>query len=306
MEANSSSRLFRDNANARDILRMIEHKAGPTKTRIIIKDHDTGEVLQNIENKVLVPGSQSTACKQFGISPIVNFPTYNTELNLDNHCNHPDFPAIQPFNEPITCLWCAGRLGASGSPNEVYTVSNTDRILPDVDVRTDGLYWYKDIVPFRYVSPDYDLDYDQRQIYFGRKEFTNNNRVGYFFKAFDTLPQLHIRYLDGTEVTKTMYSIDSSQQVETYVEMRLSVTRKDFRDYFDEVIGWDNANISSISLCTAWYDNVTHAEDDSVSDDQKVYYKWYYDILPYSKFNFNQESLVSLNRAIDFNYQVYF
>ena len=92
-----------------------------------------------------------------------------------------------------------------------------------------------------------------------------------------------------------MWNVTSTQQVETYVEMRLSVTKEDFRDYFDDVIGWDNANISTISLLMAWYD-----------DTRGDTYRWYQDIIPYSKFNFSQEQLVDLNRAIDFNYQVYF
>jgi hypothetical protein len=75
----------------------------------------------------------------------------------------------------------------------------------------------------------------------------------------------------------------------------LSVEKEDFRDYFDEVLGWDNANISTISLLMAWYD-----------DTQGDTYKWYQDIVSYSKFNFAQEQLKDLNRAIDFNYQVYF
>lgn len=280
-------------------------EAGVKKTRIIMRDHDTGEILGQFENKILVPGSQSTACKQFGIEPIVNFPTYNTELKLQN--SRPPYPQTQPYNTPITCLWCAGRSGAGNSVNEVFVVSNTDRISPAMvgnapDINGNEIY--TDIVPFRYVSADLDLDDDLRRVYFGRKVL-ENQKIAYFFKAFDTDPQLHIRYLDGTEVTDEMYSIDSSQLVETYVEMRLSVTRKDFRDYFDEVLGWDNADISTISLLTAWYDD-TIAENPDAEDDDKVYYRWYQDVIPFSKFNFGREQLVDLNRAIDFNYQVYY
>ena len=116
---------------------------------------------------------------------------------------------------------------------------------------------------------------------------------------------LHVRYLDGTEVTDRMWQVTSTQQVEVYVEMKLSVTRKDFRDYFNEVLGWENANISTISLLTAWYDN-TIAEDPTAAEADRTYYKWYQDILPYSKFNFDQNKLVNLNKGIDFTYQVYF
>jgi hypothetical protein len=269
-----------------------------------MKDHDTGEILGVYENKILVPGSQATACKVFGMEPTVIFPTYNTELDLEN--SRTPYPQTQPFNAPLVCLWAAGRSGAGSTTNEINVVSTIDRIAPDLVAGTTNLY--RDIVPFRYVTPSNDFDIDERDYYFGRKIFDegmSSEHIAYFFKAFDTEPQLHVRYLDGTEVTNAMWRVVSSQAVETYVEMRLSITRQDFRDYFDDVLGWDNANISTISLLMAWYDN-TICEDDTLPEEDRIYYRWYQDIIPYSKFNFGQEDLVDLNRAIDFNYQVYF
>lgn len=266
-------------------------KGGPIKTRIVITDHSTGEILQTGSNKILVPGSQITACKQFGLDQIVDLPTYNSLLGLEHSLG--DY-AVQPYNEPITCLWCVGRSGAGSSPNETLVVTNTDRIEP-----TD------DILPFRYVSPDNDLTKEQREVYFGRQVDPETGWIKYFAKAFDTTPQLHVRYLDGTEVTSNMYNIDSSQIVEVYVEMRLSITRQDFRDYFDKVLGWDNADVSTISLLTAWYDNTVCENPDAAQEDQ-VFYRWYQDIIPFSKWNFKAEELTDLTRAIDFNYQVYY
>lgn len=280
---------------------------GPRRTRIIMRDHNTGEIIYEGSNKVLTPGSQISICKQFGLQQSVIFPTYNTELELDNSLN--PFPDTQPYNDPITCLWCAGRSGAGSSANEVNVVSNVNRIAPDL---VDGtLNQYVDIVPFRYVDSTDDLDQDEREIYFGRKSFLDpttgepNGKVAYFFKRFDTDPQLNVRYLDGTEVTKNMYKLDSSQQVEVYVEMKLSITRQDFRDYFDDVLGWGSADISAISLLTAWYDD-TICENPNADDPDKIYYKYYQDILPFSLFYFQAQSLADLNKAIDFTYQVYY
>ena len=209
------------------------------------------------------------------------------------------------MNTPITCLWCAGRSGAGSSVNEVNVVSNTDRISPDLQ---SGDRLYKDIIPFRYTTNDNDLDFDDRQLYFGRKVFnpgTSTARNAYFFKAFDTTPMLHVRYLDGTEVTERLWKVVSIQQVEVYVEMKLSVNRLDFREYFDEVLGWDNANFSTISLLTAWYDN-TIPEDPSAAEVDRTYYKWYQDVIPFSKFNFDQNKLNDSNKGVDFTYQVYY
>ena len=277
---------------------------GPKRTKIIMRDHNTGDIIGVYHNKVLVPGSQDTACKQFGIEPAVALPSYNKELGLEH--SHPDYPDTQPYNVPITCLWCAGRSGAGSSPNEINVVSTTDRISPALVEGTTNQY--VDIVPFKYVSKSADLSYDDRQIYFGRKVFnegTSSEKIAYFFKAFDTTPQIHVRYLDGTEVTNKMWEIDTSQQVEVYIELKLSVTRQDFRDYFDDVLGWGSADISTISLLTAWYDDTIVENPDADPQDQ-IRYRYYQNILPFTRFNFSQQQLREESKALDFTYQVYY
>ena len=269
---------------------MRQMKGGIKKTKIIVIDHETGKVLDTGENKVLVPGSQVTACKQFGIEQVVPFPTYNFEMGLDNSFGPYE---VQPYNTPITCLWCVGQSGYASTPGEIIAVDPKDRIAP-----------VNDILPFRYVSTEDDLDYDQRQTYFGRKSMVGN-KIGYFFKKFDTEPMLHIRYLDGTEVGPEMWNVRTPQDVEVFVEMRLSVTRLDFRDYFDQVLGWENAFINTISLCTAWYRDDVEENPDAQSGDV-VKYKWYQDIIPFTKFNFKNNDLTELNKAVDFIYQVYY
>ena len=264
-------------------------KGGVKKTKIIIVDHETGKVLGEGENKILVPGSQTTACKQFGIDQVVLFPTYNSELGLEN--SYPDW-TMPPTNDPITCLWCVGQSGYLNIPDEIIVVDTKDRIAP-VD----------DILPFRYVKASEDLDVDQRQTYFGRKPMEDGEHVAYYFKKFDTEPMLHVRYMDGTEVGPNMWNIDTPQEVEVFVEMRLSVSRLDFRDYFDQVIGWDKAYINTISLCTAWYRNDIPEDPD---DPESVHYRWFQDIIPFTKFNFKNNELTELNKAVDFIYQIYY
>ena len=266
-------------------------KGGPKRTSITIVDHDTGEVLDEGHNRILVPGSQSSACKQFGIEPAVLFPTYNSELELEN--SYPDW-SHEPENEPLTCLWCVGQSGYLTSPGEVIAVDNKDRIAP-----------IKDIIPFRFCDAEEDLTPAQREIYFGRKTDPDTGKIAYYFKRFDTEPQLHVIYLDGTEVGPDMWSVQTPQDIEVYVEMKLGITRTDLREYFDQVIGWDNAYVNTLSLCTSWYrDDISENPDAEPSD--VVSYKWYQDIIPFSKFNFTNKDLKELNKAIDFIYRVYY
>ena len=109
-----------------------------------------------------------------------------------------------------------------------------------------------------------------------------------------TEPQLHLRYSDGTQITEDIYDNESDQLAECYVEMRLRITRLDLRDYFENILGWDKARISSLSLCYAWY-------DDTIDN-----YKYFQDIYPYSFLPFSYKDLVDANVALDFLYQIYY
>lgn len=254
--------------------------AGPKATKITITDHNTGEVLGEFHNKVVISGSIFSAMKLFGVDTPVILPDYNKELGLDNTL---DYSQVLPKNPPIVCLFCVGDSGCGTMPKDVFTANYTDRIEP-VD----------DIIPFRYVDIDNDINDDLRKYYFGRKTLKDEGKIAYYFKAFDTVPQLHLRYTDGTEINEEMYSIETTQAAECYVETRLRITRTDFRDYFEQVKGWDKAKISTLSLCYAWY-------DDTIDN-----YRWYQQIYPFTKLNFSTEWLVDLTKAIDFNYAVFF
>lgn len=265
--------------------------AGVKKTKIIFRNHDTGEILREVENKVLIPGSQLNACRAFGLDPVVAFKSYNQEMGLDNSVD----PSEPPKNDQIVCLFCIADAGCGTLPKDVYKTKVTDRIAPaPADPSSPEEFNSKMIMPFRYVDFDKDLDENLRQFYFGRKTFTNLGKIGYYFKKFDTDPQLHLRYADGTQITQDIYNSESDQEAECYIQMRMRITRLDFRDYFENAIGWDNGRISSLSLCTAWYDDTI---------DQ---YRYYQNIIPYSLLNFSFQLLVSSELALDLEYIVYY
>lgn len=254
--------------------------AGPKSTKITISDHDTGKVLGEYHNKIVLSGSIMSAMKAFGVDTPVILPDYNRELDLDNTL---DYSTELPKNNPVVCLFCVGDSGCGSTFKDVYAANYVDRINP-----------FTDIIPFRYVDIDNDLNDDLRNFYFGRKTLEEEGKIAYYFKGFDTTPQLHLRYTDGTQINDEVYNVETTQSAECYVETRLRITRTDLRDYFEQVLGWDNARISTLSLCYAWYDDTI---------DQ---YRWYQQIYPYSKLNFSFESLVDLTKAIDFNYQVFY
>ena len=266
---------------------------GPKKTKVIFKNHDTGEILGEYENKVVISGSQFQAMSVFGITDkTVPFTSYNADMKLDNY--RPDTDV--PMHTPTVCLFGVSDSGCGTNPQDVKVSKNTDRIKPgpsSVSSQSDALNKFKSdvLMPFRFVNTGSDLDANLRKYYFGRKTFSNIGKVAYYFKTFDTNPQLHIRYADGTQVTG--WDPNATQACECYVEMRLRITRLDFRDYF-QYIGWNKARISSLSLCSAWYDDTTYS------------YKFYNDILPYTLLNFSYRPLADSTIAIDIIYSIFY
>jgi hypothetical protein len=97
-----------------------------------------------------------------------------------------------------------------------------------------------------------------------------------------------------SENTLDYYSSELTQFFDWNNKRVDSITTDDFRDYFENVLGWDKGRISSLSLCTAWY-------DDDIDD-----YRWYQDITPYTLLNFSLQWLVDDTIALDIEYQIYY
>lgn len=255
----------------------------PKKTKVIIRNGSTGEILGEYHNKIVFTGSMLNALMAWGIESSVEIPTYNSEMGFDNDADPSD-----PKGPKLIRLFCMDDSGCGAMPKDVMVASYTDRIKPVEDYEDPG---QDHIMAFQYSEAD--IEDELRNVYFGRKTL-ENGKIAYYFKAFDSTPQLFMKYADGTEITSDVYKIDSDQIAEVYVETKLVVTRDDFRDYFDQLLGWDNARVSSLSLCYGW---------ESVGEDGYTYYQ---DIMPYSKLNFSFEWLVDLTKSLEFQYQVYY
>ena len=207
-------------------------KAGPKKTKVTLVNPNTGETLGVFENKLCITGSQYNAMRAFGIQTAgVEFPNYNDEMKLDNTTT------ATPKNEPIVCLFCVSDTGCGSTPKDVKVSSYTDRIAPcPVNPSNVSEFDSSMIMPFRFVDKENDLNDDLRKYYFGKKSFDILGKIGYYFKAFDTEPQLYVRYADGTPITPEMYNVHSEQTAECYIRTRLRITTLDFRDYFEQVL----------------------------------------------------------------------
>lgn len=251
-------------------------KVGP-RGRVRVFEQGTGKLLLEKWNKVIIDGSMYTASKHFDIIPPVSLPTYNTALNLENIV--PLSPKEQL--DTLVCLFCVGTSGCGPENSQVYDVDYSKWISPD------------ELVPFRYQLADNDLADSLREKYFGRKEIPSANRVAYYFKGFELQPSFKCQYVDGTPVDENVYVSDNSIDIETYVELKMSITKEDCRDFFIARQGINDAKINTISLCVAYpmdYNGHTY----------------YQGIRPLTRLNFPNESLIDLTKGIDIIYDLFY
>lgn len=251
-----------------------------TKIDIDVKDSETGEILfsrRNLHNKVILPGAAFTARKHFNIGHNEITPSYNTVLGLDDSVNEtPD-----PYDIEKCYLFSVGVDGGGHEPSQVYPVNYNKWCDP------------KDLVPFRYQPINQDIDESLKDTYFGKKTYESQKRIAYYFKAFDAEPTFHQQFEDGTPITSDVYDSLKTDEIETYVELKLKITKEDCREWFSATTGPNTARINTISLLTGWAKTI---------DGHTVYQ----DIRPLTKLNFPLESLIDLTKSIEITYHIYY
>lgn len=264
--------------------------SSPIGSRVIIKDGTTGEIRYEGHNKTVVAGSQYMATKLWGIDNRLTFPNYNDELGLEN-----SVMSKTPDNDQIIQLYCVGINGCGQENSQVYPVTYTTRMPPT------------SIVPFRY-EKKYDIEDDLRDIYFGRKVDELRNRYIYYFKKIEN-KQLHIEYIDGTEITSSVYNNPTDTRAITYVESSLKITKTDCRDIFSSgdfrpllsdgsispPLDLGDARINSLSLLSAWY-----------KTDKDTGFKYFMNVLPVTEIHFSNQWLTDATLTLDIIYQVFY
>jgi len=248
-------------------------------TEILIYVEGTDILLHRLHNKVIVSGSAFTAAKHFNIKPNIWTPTYNTKLGIYT-------PTAEPYTEPgirkdeIVCLFAIGTDGCGQENSQVYDVNYTKWIAPE------------NLIPFRYQQPTDDLNTAMRSKYFGR--VATNSRIAYYFKKFESDPVFKQQYSDGTPIDENVYTDARLDEVESFVEISLKITKEDCRDFFLATTGINSARVNTISLLTGW---------SSVDGDGFTYY---HDIRPLTKLNFPNESLIDTSKGLDIIYHIYY
>lgn len=245
------------------------------KTKIVAWYTDTGEEIFTKSNIVTIAGGAFLARSLFDLNTVEITPSYNTALNLDD-----TVISTTPSAPTKAYLFCVGMDGCGRENSQVYAEKYASWIDP-----VSGL------VPLQYVNATSDLNAYEKKMYFGKR--TMSDKIGYYFKKFDSDPVLVQQFTDGSPVDATVYNINTSLEAETIVTMQLSISKSDCRDYFISTTGINDARINCISICTGWPKEVNGITV-------------YQDIRPVTRLNFPNESLIDTEKSITYSYSIYF
>ncbi len=334
-----SKMIIEDKVSIRDTI--ARDNGGVQHTMVVIKDKGTGKILYRGSNRIMVTGSEFNALKDFTFNEnwsetpeLSNMKSYDSVLStLGTYdpkngsayqlttgilsCASGD-PAAYRYLARRVCLFCVGIDGCGIEASRVYKVNNTKWIAPTGYARYDPGTGTIDgnitncLIPFRVTpSKTEDLTINERETYFGRL-INSDGSIGYYFKKFDTTPTLIRRYEDGSSNLNTPSTLDvwkdtRASEAEVVVQLKMSITPDDCREYFERTTGINTAKINCISLCTAVPYSGRDSADYAMNDDAKTQVRTFYtDIKPFSRFNFPNSPLIDTSKGIDIEYYLYY
>lgn len=316
----------------------IDKNKNMIRGHVVGKDKESGKILFENDNKVIVSGSEFNALKDFNFDStwssektfLDSIPSYDTALsNAGRAMDIADskewvsttgilsmfagtvkpgdieaYDKIYRYFTRRVYLFCVGIDGCGIENSRVFRVDNTKWIAPYQYSKYDPGTGIIDtnisncLIPFKVRSVNYDLTVGDRNKYFGRSVY--NGEASYYFKSFDSEPVLIRKYADDStdlEQVDDVWANQRKSDAEVVVKLQLSIDNTDCREYFNNTTGINTAKINTISLCTA----VPYKS--KIGD---VYYTYYEDIRPFTKFNFPNESLINASKGINISYYLYY
>lgn len=281
-------------------------------TRVIIKDSETGKILDEGSNSILYAGSINAMMKDFG---------YYTHRDPDDNpifiqtgdiaipmsydvAIYGDTSAEYSAEGPV-CLFAVG----------VDGVENTAQSSQKKKVKYEGWIDPSYMVPFRMVarSDQNAMSDAQKQLY--AQSVSDESFNYYYFKKFSQTPIGTTVYeVNGADITSPQNSgltVDKLGAVDYYnqylienqynsganviAEMNCKITADECREWFNycknNPVANQRPNVSSIMICTAIPD---------VNEDGITIYK---NIMPKSKRTITRELLLDAEKGLDITYQ---
>ncbi len=277
-----------------------KYKLSVKNTNVKVINHDTGEIIFEGGNKILFPGAELSAVEHFDLNVESVVPAYSEIMNIDADAalTSKDIAGAKRRNY----LFCIGTDGCGPEASQKFPVNFIKPMLP-AELVDDPTLGY--MIPFKFMNAANPLDRDPtfRSKYFGRRietiGTTGGSWIAYYFKKFETDPILVRQFVDGTSITKgsDLYHSTKTDEAQCFVQLKLTITNDDFRDYFALTIGANSAKWNSLSICSAIPATYTS---------NGITYPYYKDIRPFSKIHIGNAPLNDTSMQYDIIYQLYY
>lgn len=277
-----------------------------------------GEEIAKNSNMVPISGVQTIFQALFNAEAPITIPTLYNEMGI----GLPDEGDVPSFLTPITrvidgsatlqpAMYQNGHfvqlfgLGVTGTAENNITVHKVGyretRIQMDVKTK-DGIV-NGAMYPFRFT--DSDLDPQERQKYFGKKFDTATGKTGYYLKRFEGTPEIkHIWKTSDTMDSETevpvtpdtVFDFTRDDIINTFIECHLEVTRKDLKEWFNQIDQPESCRFNTLALYDGRYSEVGKQDGEQFGD--------YCNVRLFSKLNIPTEPL-SLNKDLEIIYRIY-
>ena len=246
------------------------------RTRIIAKN-EFGEVLFDREdNETVLGGAITVLEKLWNIKSALKVDSINNIMGINADVT-PALAESSATQNDYVCLWGIGIGGSGDTFGQRYPVHFYEREI--------GQNGHSDqMIPFRVVAEPFALTDDNSSKYFLRRK-REDGYYEYYLKAFDKEPVIDVRWADGaegedgSEVDDDVYNTRREDKILAYVEMALTIGRKDVQEYFEHMGHPEMARVNTIGLFTAR----KHTMEDGRTE--------YVNVKLFSKLNFDNDPL---------------
>jgi hypothetical protein len=238
-----------------------------------------GEVLFQEHNSLVLGGAIYTLEKLFNVQSSLSIDYLNTIMSIAN--DGTPITEIYPKDNKI-CLFGIGIGGCGDTITSVKDVKIYEREIMDM-------------IPFRVT--DQPLTEQELTKYWFRKT-TTDGKTAYYLKTFETTPVIKSLWKDaegdedGTEVQAGVHNTTRTEPIETFIELILTITKKDVREWFELNGNIEQTRINSVGL----FSGIVGTLADGTRD--------YKQVKLICKFNMGNEPL-NLSKDLTIIYRIY-
>lgn len=238
------------------------------------------------QNNVVLGGSIYVLEKLLNIRAALQVATLNDIMGINTEDPAYGDDDIIPMEHHV-CLWGIGIGGSGDTIGSVRPVNFYEREIGSNGNSTE-------MIPFRLVEGE--LTPTEREQYYFHKDM-GDGLTAYYLKTFASDPVIKVLWNDGedgedgTEVTPDVYNTDRTDAIEVFAELNLFLSKKDGREYFNQLGQIEKARVNTIALCSGIKKEYEPGKYD------------YTNVGMITKLNFGNEMLE--NKEITFRYRIF-